>query len=712
MTLSALFNYGVEFLPAFAWHAHGSGVKCAFILLFMAGISAFYFLFLWTVRSWFPNRKKKLWNLFSLITSIGIIIGIINFAGFAHSIPFPPIYIFLSFILLGAGMAVPLAGMWLFLKSEGKPVPSLASYLLANLWLYSLYISHFMAPFIIFNMPIFDHSRRVVYLGMPALMLITYLAYVALFLPKLFAVLRLELAPDAIPADCREKFLTAAAPIRERGHQRILVIKPGFRNAIALTSEKKIVVGIDVIRHLEREELQAILFHELGHLEDTSFMPQVRRSRYLMHLCIFLFFLLTYSNVSAFNISGLAVLLLCIYIFSIREKAIRLKAEVFADGFVRNADSSIYPHLISGIEKLTDLNAVDKNYCKNNNVAHLDIDERVAAVENAEAKIKRPKSFWRVAANVLLWGALSFAFTYYYGKLFPSPADRWNELHSKFHKQDNANEHEAALDTIKEAFVFATSEFGKYSGQTYKCLNDLAEFHMRSSKFGDPEPYAIQAVEVGENIYGDADLKFVRSLKNLGEIRFYRGNHAGAYEQFARALQFQERFSDDGWDRANTMAWLIATLEALDRDEEVIRLYERQVRCYAELGEMGRWQHLSALGNFADFLAERKMFERARQCCDEALLVSKQEFGIESGEYAMAVLKHAEVLMAGGDLMQAEKLGRESVKRLEILFGDDSEELSTALLLLGEIYSSLGKTDELASVEQKLRVMEGAASIE
>ncbi|MGE4545664.1 MAG: tetratricopeptide repeat protein [Pedobacter sp.] len=694
MTWTALSAYGLEFLPRFSWYVSGSGAKCAFLGLFLFGMPVLYLPLWWAVKTWLPSRKYSLLRLFAILVWGGFFFGIFNLNEYFQAIPFAPVYLFIGIVAIGTAMAIALSGAWLFIKSESK-APPFFSYLRANLWLSWFSSGHFLLPIILFNVPIFDHSRGVVYVGMLVMMLLVYLTLLFLIWPKLVGIFGLSMDQSQLSEDCRRKFVTASAPIRQRNDCTIEIAKPGLLNAVALYSQKKIVVGADLIRGLEAGELQAVLTHELGHLQDPTFLPKIRRYSYGMDACVWLFFICIHTQVFAITTIGIVLIGLMLLFAQYKNKQTRLQAELYADRFVKSTDEDLWGHLISGLEKVRAMNGLDENFCKRHNFAHLDTDERIAGVCEGK-QIKRSVPGRKMLRLMVAWLLIGGFFAVIANYLPPSDSERWTRLHKAYHAQRRQQNDQRALVSIKQALQLSLDKFGRYSSKTYISLNDLTEYMVSSGQWEDAEIYGLQALATGEQLYANKDLKVVRSLKNLGRVYFNREDYAKALETFIQARKVQEDLADDAWGRSDTLEWMIYSLGSLNRTAETKPLFEAVLELYRGLGEEGRGAYLQALEDFSESFAGQGDYESSRLYAEKALGFARSEFGEQSEEYAYALLSDAQGLKSAGTFDQAKARCHEALGLLKSLFGPESEEYGDASGILADIHRQAGDLEQAA----------------
>lgn len=707
----ASFSYDHAFLPSFAWFGSGGGKECLFLGSFIAGSSAFYLLLCLGLKRWSAKTRPGVWiSLFSLY-SIGIIIAAFNIADLSHAIPFPPLYILVALGTLAPGLLVAYGGYWLRLSDEVRRTVPLPAYARANLWLSLQSYYFFMVPLLVFRMPVFDHRQQQIYLAVPALMLLLYLAYL-LLAPNLLRLLGLELAPEELPPASREALLAASAPVREAFGGRIRVAKCGLFNALAFPRYRTIVIGSDLLRILDPEELRAVLIHELGHLKDREFLPKVTRNAGLSVFLLWLSALCSDARVPGEPFVSLLVLLAGIFLVTRGSRPLRLKAEAFADRHVQQTDEALFPRLISALEKINLLNGTDRDFCKKNNYAHLDIDERVAAIDQGTLSPRPPRRL-RPVLVFLLSMAVSIGFTLAYRHLVPSAQQHWKRLHNRYHEMVKADDDAAALQAITQALTLAENKLGRDTGWTSTSLSDLADFHRRRDDLVAAEEFARQALEVTTDAFGAEHERMIRCLTGLGKIRHAKGDLDSAGGLYAKALEIQTRLGKDADERASTMDRLFSIYRLRGAVEELTALHEQKIAMFAELGDEGRSKHHYAVLDFVQFLTESQSLATAERLVADAMSSARTVFGAESEEFTDALQAKAKVRSAQGAYADAVIACRECLDVLAKRFGGESEEFAYALYTLGEIQQQ-GRhlADAAATYAETLKINQKLYGIE
>lgn len=703
MTLTDMLGYGIEFLPEFAWTTSRGFQRSIALFAILIVVACIHWSIVWATTTWSSGTKNKLhqWSSFlSLIVFIGVVFKL---AAMSNCVPFPPLYILLGLFALVSSLIILLVAAWIVARIKMSPAPPFFPYLKVHFWHSMLSSSHFILPFVLFNMPLFDHSRQVVYLGIPLLMLAAYLVYFKVLLPNLFKLMRLNLPVESLSSEDKEKFLAASASVREIWGDQIFVAKTGLVNAVALCSEKKIIVGYDIIKCLSAEELRAVMIHELGHMKDRKFIPRLSRNSIISDLLVFLFCVLSYSKISNARLFSFVILAIAIWLYAVKNKAIRLQAEIVADSFVKETEEDLHAHLVTGLKKMHEATALDKDHCKKNDVPHLDIDERVAAV-NDNKPVERPSRIFQLATGLAFIFLATAGGSFIFDKAFPSPEMEWNSLHDRFHDLDSYDvDSPAALKTISKALDLAQTEFGQLSEESYLCLNDLAEFHLYWDRLAEAENYSLQAYDVGRKIYGPANRELVRALDTLGEVRQQQNDHAAAVQLFEQALKIQQQSDVEPEDAADTFELLVASYMELGLSDKVARVYDQLLEIYSGRDDdYGKWMYLNTLLDYADFMAEQKGAAMAQKYYEDAIQFADKQFSKDSWEYVNALKRSTDFFNSQGKYELTENLFRERLKFIASSYAEESEPALLAMYDLAEAYRNRNALDKAENLFTKM----------
>lgn len=705
MNWPASFSYDLAFMPKMVWLADGSGRQCAVLGLCFVAASVLYLLICLWLSRWSTPPRLRVWSLLLSLYLLVTVIVAFNIADFSEAIPFPPIYLLLGMATMLLALLIAFGGYWLRLEPEVRATVSLSGFVKANTWLTLQSYAFFLIPVLLFRMPMFDHQQQRIYLVLPVLMLLGCVALLRLLLLHLFRLLALEQPCAELPAASREKFLTASEPLLAAAPDcRMLVAKSGLLNAMALPLTRTIVIGSDLLRILDPAEVRAVLTHELGHLKDRTHLPRLVRNSFL---CVFLLWCTYFSSSARLPgqpFTSLMLLLVALYLGSWGNKSLRLKAEAFADRYVHETDAALFPALISGLEKLHRLNGIDKDFCKKYNYAHLDIDERIAAVEQGTLTA-RPNRWRRSALGFSVWMVLCVGLTLAFQYFRPSAKADWKELHDRHHALLKAGDDPAALQAIQQALDLAETRLGHNSGWTCTSLNDLTDYYQAHDDLGAAENYAKQALEVATATFGAEHERMIRCLTAMGEIRYARNDLDSAARFFTQALAIQTREKKDPNDRETTLHWLFRIQQKLGNLAELAKLHEQEIAMYAGLGKDGQKDYHYAVLDYVASLAQNKFFAAAEQQLAAELTKAETVFGRQSAEYADALLAKAKLSQQQGLYSEATTSCRDCLVILAGINGVESEEYAAALAVQADIYRQSGQlADAVVTYSEILRI--------
>jgi|GEM_PF-2250120 len=692
MSWLASFNYVLAFLPPMAWTVEGAAQDCGILELIFVSISVVYLLLCLALNRWSSKPRIRTWSLLLNIYLLGSIYLAAEIADLSTSIPFAPLYILIGLVTAILGLLISCGGYWLKLSSEVRSMVSLKSYVRAQFWHSTNNFAYFLIPLIIFRMPLPNDQQKLFFVGLPILSLLICIAALRFLLPKLFHLLGLEQLCENLPAPSRDKFLAASEPLRSVADYPMLVANGGLMNAVALPLNRTIVICSNLLHILDTAEVQAVLTHELGHLMDRTYLPRIVRRLYL---CVFLLWVASFSEI--FHLPGepftsLAIVLAAIYLGTGGIKSLRLKGEAFADGYVQQTDAALFTSLISGLEKLRQFTGLDKDFCKKYNYAHLDIDERIIAVEQGVLPKRRSKrlrlrfAFWVKLLPLMF--CLFLAFRYF----VPSAKEEWKELHSSYHKLLNSGEDQAALQAIHQALALAETRLGHNTGWTGTSLNDLAEYSQSHQDLAGAEHYATQALDVITARFGAEHARMIRCLKNLGEIHYATGELDSAADLLARALAIQIREGKELFKREETLDSLFLVYQRQGNLEGLARLRAQEMAMYG-----GKQAYLNAILDHAYALVEEQSFDAAALRLADALDTARTAFGEQSEEYADVLLAQAGLLNQQGFYDEAADICRCAMETLAGTSGIESKSYSYALITKADIQEQSGHLADAAN---------------
>ncbi len=663
----------------------------ALFMLFLLSFIVFFILTL-AVRKFFPKKKKKIYRLLLILFMVSTFYIIWEVGQLSKNIPFAPIYLSLSLFILFLMLVAIIYNQWVFSKPERSIATPLKPFLKANFWLYSRMISHIIIPIFLCQLPVYNINSRIIYWGVPLFILLLYRLYFKVYLPALFDLVKLNVDPDFLSKDIREKFYKIIAPIEKLTDCRILISKEGLHNAVALYPLKQIVIGIDLVRHLTCEENRAVLLHEIGHQQDKQYLPSLYRRILFCDASILLIGMMTQFDFSFENYLWIGFVLI-LYMFFFRFGKLKLKSEYVADQFVKDYDEELHAALISGLEKLRKMNALDKDYCKDHNIAHLDIDERQQMV--AEGRyIARP---WKMKGlkNFLFYFIiiiLSIFCFHFFNRYLPTTKNKWRNLHDQYHSLKNKNHYDEATVKIKKAISFSNEHFGAIHNKTYISLNDLTDIYITTSQWDRAEEIGLKAYETGEKLYNRKNLKCVRSILNLGEIQYYRRKYVEAEKWYNLALSVQQNLGDKDNKIISTLHWLISLYQVLNKDNQVIASYEKILDICGSKKDKYFDTRISTLLSLGRFYNGLQNDLKADEYFNTALSLANEDMELEN-EITSFVYIAVGNYYSRKNFKKAEKILFQSADRYRKKFGEENEGVADVYTHLGHLYKNQKKYD-------------------
>lgn len=610
-----------------------------------------------------------------------------------EKIPFTPVPILLSLIYLVLGICAAAAGTWLILKKEFNITVSFFQYAKTQVWVNFLMSGYILMLIVFSAIPLFNLKSKEFYLAMPFLMLIAYWKMNTAMFPGLFKLLRLNVEPHLIPADVKTKFSLVRELVSEQGKQEVFIAQEGLYNAFAVYPDK-IIIGIDILKQLTLDEVKAVLLHEIGHLQDKKYLRQIVRNAKAGSMFLFAAAILGHlGTLPVVYILYTACFFIALYLFS--SKGARLRAEYIADKYVKDFDENLFTHHITALVKIRKLNAVDENYCKKNDAAHLDLDERIQMVsENQYSKRISPKNrYGKIAryagifiAVVILSASITIVYEYIHDRYFLSPEAEWSKLHKEFHKQQEANQYAKAVDAIDKARQLSIKNFGENHKKTYICLNDLTEIHLAHGQWDKAAYTGQQAFQVGQKLYGEHDVQSVRSIKNLARLNQYQQQYDKARLYYQKALQTQNNLKDDEGEIADTLYQLAAVMNHDDDKSESAKYYQKIFSLFDQSGDKPNELYFAAVRNLSQIMAQKGRYAEAEKYLQSALRRAKGHYGEHSEEYAYALADVGLLYYQKKDYGSAEKYYMHGFGILKELYRDANAVYLNSMTQLGRIY--------------------------
>ena len=712
-------------------------------LLFIA-LSAGYLFFSYILARFFPARRQQLSVSLSIIYTICIMLMSFELSTWAKTIPFMPLLLVISFVLLNAGFIISLCGSW-FTNNRETDVPlSLFENIRANYWFTLL--SNWLLFFIIFiQIPIITPENHTVY-WVPIILALLFFYLPTWTLTNYSSkILGIHLEPDTLTDTLKLNYKKLDQFIQKQGNYQLVLLNKGFRNAVALYPHEKILFGIDLLEYLPEKEIQAIALHEIGHLQDKKYIPLRHRISQFLPFLILAFVVADQGKMFPSFLFQITVFIASIILFSILFKRIRLKAEFVADTFVKDFQGEFHPHLISGIKKITRLNGLSKDLCKTNDLGHLDIDEREQMVKEGTFALRRKpiRKFFLILIPAM---ALGILFQFGWSALFPSKSEQWRTLHDLYHDQVSHYDFTLAAETIQKTLDFSLKNFGEIDRRTYISLKHLATTALRQKDISAAEQHMTQAGRVGEELYGRESLRRRDEWKLLARIYVKQDRKEEAKQIHVTLLSLQQKLQDTPRNISNTLydlAELSDDKQTINYFQKIIQLYKETpptakndspseyifselAKAYIQTGQPEKAKALLAdaatviqekrgseskeycniLWEFANLLSNQKQYNKAEtlyQQCIEASLEMESDISIAC-RYGLG-----ENFRQQGLLEQAEQQTHLALTMEEELYGKDSEEILFGLDKLAQIAEESGNLVKEETLRQRVKAIDEKA---
>lgn len=698
--LHTLSQWNYQFLPPFTFLGL-NGQRFLAAALALTAVLLLSVLATWIVGLLKPEKLVRYGTTMSSITGAAIFFLCVLISTFSRTVPFAPVYIVFGLLLFSLGLLALGTNHWITLRRGGGLAAPYFLHLQSFLWLNLVIHSFVFVPLLLFHAPAYDRAGQTIFWGTPLVLLAIYAVHVALVVPKALDMLGLRLERgdlDQRQRDLIDRFLEGEG----REDCSIVVARRGVMNAVAFLSKKKqkIVIGVDLLNNLEEEEVRGILLHEEGHLQDRLLIREMKRMSLLLPLMVLFFSMYLGNDLSGSGLPAFLAMLAAYYLVVRRLRKVRLRGEITADAYVKSQGEEIYRSHLSGLEKIYTMGGIDKDACKRMNAEHLDLDERREALDGGETVLpKRPAR--RSAVSFVLWLVLGVLVGVLIYNVPLTPSSRWKRAHSRFHTVMYSDSGEAPLREIRKAAAIAEENFGGTSRKLYISLADLTDALLFYDFYEEALEVGTRTVKIGEEIYGDGDLKLVRALKNMGDVHYWEEDYGTAREWFSRALDLQRRLGDEDTeiiDTLESLSWVYGEeqkyQEAADALREVLVLYAGEAE--------QEYDSVNTTFRLASFLGQAGSTKESDRLLLEGLANAEKNFGAKSETYAEMVFEAGHALCLRGDPEEAERYFE---RGLEVLGGlADREYLNeeTVLQRIAESYDDAGDKGRLMRTYEEL----------
>ncbi len=507
-----------------------------------------------------------------LIASVYILSPLAKVTVKEHFVILAPI---LEFFLLQVILLLLVLGSWFRHRKKSTSPLGVKAYLRANHWQINAMYSPFFVPFILFSMPLLDARTHIIYVGAIVCVLLLYFVSTKFIFGPGIRLFRLAIAKESLSPPWQQKFNAMVADVPSLAEIPIQCVAKGVRNAFAVYPDNKIIVGVELLEHLSVAELQGVILHELGHLKDSVYLPAISRSAHAFVVLYLVYQIVDQAQLFPSSLISSLVMLAGIFVAASVFKRLRLRAEFVADSFVKAHSAESHKHLLAGIEKLSTLNGVDRDFCKKQNYGHLDLDEREEMVAKGKFGVKRKslRAFWKTFVPTFCIGV---GLVMILNAFMPSDEKTWKKMHSRYYQQQKAQKYMDAQGSILEALEFTKGTFGKIDPRSYRCFNDLVSVSIYLKNYADAEHYAREAVAVGEALYQGRGLRQLWALDNLAWVLTAQENWSEVEGVYLRILALQLDNQDSADEITHTFSRLL-DLSARDQNtnkiEEVLSRY-------------------------------------------------------------------------------------------------------------------------------------------
>ena len=207
----------------------------------------------------------------------------------------------------------------------------------------------------------------------------------------------------------------------------------------------------------------------------------------------------------------------------------------------------------------------------------------------------------------------------------------------------------------------------------------LASTYQSLGVFDVAVTHARRALELRREVFGADDPSVARSLLDLGDALFERGDYAGAEPVLREALALLGRLGlGESVNAADGRRFLGEVLNETERYSEAERLHRQAIETYRRLIPTDDERVGRALNDLAVALGNQQQLSAAEPVHREALAIMRRVYGNEHLEVAQTLHNVAGVLDAQGRYDEAEPLYREALAiELKILGENHSKVVLT-----------------------------------
>jgi CHAT domain-containing protein len=254
--------------------------------------------------------------------------------------------------------------------------------------------------------------------------------------------------------------------------------------------------------------------------------------------------------------------------------------------------------------------------------------------------------------------------------------------------------------------------FGKIAQQITKehkdyvvFLNQLADYHIITTKYDSSNYWQKQALQIVEKKFGKENIEYGTQLARLVKIQMAQGNYADADKNTTAALGIYKKENEK--DRKNLFSFLNRNQDRLF-NAKYAEVLQTAASYYATIGLFGNAQsaltqanrlfaksnasiaNSSALEELAYLYIKMEQTDRAKDILLRAETVRKARYGEESRFLINPYNQLARVFLFEGDYIKADDYVNKALTLATKEFGENALQTTESTLILAEINAATG----------------------
>ncbi len=254
--------------------------------------------------------------------------------------------------------------------------------------------------------------------------------------------------------------------------------------------------------------------------------------------------------------------------------------------------------------------------------------------------------------------------------------------------------------------------FGKISQQITKehrdyvvFLNQLADYHIITTKYDSSNYWQKQALQIVEKKFGKENIEYGTQLARLVKIQMALGNYADADKNVAAALTIYQKENEN--EKKGLLSFLNSNQDRLF-NAKYAEVLQTAASYYATVGLFGNAQstlmqanrlfsksnasiaNSSALEELAYLYIKMEQTDKAKDILLKAETVRKARYGEESRFLINPYNQLARVFLFEGDYIKADDYVNKALSIGNKEFGENSLQTTESTLILAEISTAAG----------------------